>query len=93
MFSEPFRHEFDIGEIIIIAEKCFLATVTSLGNVMRVARSYYACDSGHVEGVALVVWLSKISILSPELRGLIRTKVVDIYIIRSKQRVLICTIM
>jgi hypothetical protein len=51
MLANPFRHEFDIGTIIIVTKKYFLPKVSPRGNVMRVARSYDRCYSGHVKRI------------------------------------------
>jgi hypothetical protein len=51
----PQRHQFDVGQIIVITEKGLLATITALGDVMWVARGYYSCNSCHGERVAALV--------------------------------------
>lgn len=43
----PMRHQLDIGQVVALAEKGLLAAVTSLGNVMWIARGYCTCDSCH----------------------------------------------
>ena len=34
----PFGHQDEISKVVVVAEKCLLTTVSTLGDVMRVAR-------------------------------------------------------
>jgi hypothetical protein len=54
------RHQFDIGQIIVIAEKGLLPAITALGDVMWVARGYDSCDSCHGGSVAAVELISQL---------------------------------
>ena len=65
--AAPFGHQFKIGEVIVIAEKSLLTAVATLSDVMRVARSYDARDSGHVKTIAGGMEMSEMNILSPKL--------------------------
>jgi len=42
-----FAKKFDIGKMILIAEKHIKAATASLYNMMRIPRGYYSCNSWH----------------------------------------------
>jgi hypothetical protein len=46
-FTTPFGHKLDIVPIIIIAEKCILPAIASLGYMMGIMLYNYSCDTGH----------------------------------------------
>jgi hypothetical protein len=43
--TAPLRHQLDIGEVIVVAKKGLLTTITPLGDMVWVARDYYSCNS------------------------------------------------
>ena len=66
----PLGHQFDVGEVIIVAEKGLLTAIASQGDVMWIARGYYSFDSCHECHLSKPArWQpSRINILSPEFR-------------------------
>ena len=66
VFFAPVCHELNIDKIVIVAEKCLLPAIASLGDVVRIPRGYDACYSGHGHTIPGPSWTSKINILSPE---------------------------
>jgi len=46
-FITPFGHKPDIIPVIMIAEKCILPAIATLGYVMGIMLCNYSCDTGH----------------------------------------------
>ena len=66
VLAAPEGHQLNVGKIIVIAEKGCLATITPLGDMMRLAEGYDTSDSGH-EATLAEPERMEISILSSEL--------------------------
>ena len=45
--TAPFCHQFDVGEIILVAKEGLLTAIPPLGDVVWRARGYDSCDSCH----------------------------------------------
>ena len=44
----PFRHQFQIGLVVLIIKKCLQTPVAPLGHVVRRCRRHYSCYSRHL---------------------------------------------
>lgn len=48
MLAAPFGQQVDISEIVFVAKERLLATVSALGDVVRIAGGDDPCGSSHV---------------------------------------------
>ena len=65
--ATPFSHQFDVGEVILLAEKSLQPPVTTQDNMMGNSRTYDSCNSCHKEKLAEEDRFVKFKILSPKL--------------------------
>jgi len=77
IFLAPVCHQLDIGGIILVAEKGFLTTISSLGYMMWIANCYHSCNPSHgivITGLMGLMNIAEINILSVRSNSLISSE-------------------